>query len=234
MPRPGRARRRPGVGDPGDDRAALDRAGDRLPLAARPRGRAHRRRRRPGALRRPLAGQAAAMRAHAVRLPRDLLPAAWGSARRAVAAELAPGWPRTSRPAGWPTTGRRGSTPPRPRCSAASPTAAALPAPDAPRGGARARMGRIAWPRTGLRRPSRSPPGAPRLGVEALVVRGRNGGHWRISRPRVDVDAALAGEEPVRCPPGRGTPRWSPPGSRRSAPGRPPTSSGGSAAPPAP
>ena len=96
-------------------------AADRLPLAVGAGRRAHRRRRRPGAVRRPQPGQAARDAAHPVRLPAR--PAA-----RGVGERLGPGRGRAPGPAGQgrrggrasPPTARPGSTPP------SSPTLAQL------------------------------------------------------------------------------------------------------------
>ena len=77
-------------------------------------------------------------------------------------------------------------------------------------------------------------PVAPRLmtilGAQGRVVRPRNTGHWRVSRPTwAPMDRWLGGRW-CPCRPGPGTPCWSAAGSRRSVRGRSRTSGGGSAA----
>ena len=122
---PGARLRRPGRRDRGDDGAPRHRAGDRLPLAARPRRRPHGRRRRPGVLRAsaawssswPCAAPSSSSRATCCRRR--------GGARRPGSPPSSgPGWPRTSSGAGSPTTAPRGSTGRAPPCSPGWPTAA--------------------------------------------------------------------------------------------------------------
>ena len=145
-----------------------------------------RRRRRPGAVRRPHPGQAARDAAHPVRLPAR--PAAGGLGERR------PGWPTRRAPAG---QGRRAGglaadgdglarrRPARP-CSTCWPAAAA-----AHRAASCASaLPELAGTRRD-RRPARSGAAtsrsAPRvltqLGAAATIVRGRNAGHWRPPGP---------------------------------------------------
>ena len=49
-----------------------------------------------------------------------------------------------------------------------------------------------------------SPRVLTQLGVEALITRGRNGGHWRISRPQWTSMAAWLGDVPEPWPAAEG------------------------------
>ena len=138
-----------------------------------------------------------AMRRTLFVFPRDLLPAAWGSASaRVAAAPSRPGWPR------------RSSGP-------ASPTTASAWLDDGARRGARAAgdgapMG--ARPRRSASRVpgSRSGRRPRRLGVDATAgcsptsappatsCAGPNTRHWRLSRPRWTADGGLAGGAAAR------------------------------------
>ena len=82
-------------------------------------------------------------------------------------------------------------------------------------------------------------PIAPRvltqLGVEAKIVRGRNGGHWRTARPQWTAMATWLGRGAGAGQGARGVRRAGPPLARApSGPAPRPTSSGGSARPRAP
>ena len=161
--------------------------------------------------------------------PRDLLPAAWGSASARVAAQLrtrlakdvAGGGARRRR--GGLARRRRGR-----RARPASPTAPRCP----PRRSA-SEVPELAGPDRAGRGQGYGGnfPIAPRvltqLGVEALIVRGRNGGHWRISRPPWTPMEAWLGEAPAPLPGREGyaelVRRWL----ATFGPAPPPTSSGG-------
>jgi Winged helix DNA-binding domain len=142
-----------------------------------------------------------AMRRTLFVFPRDLLPAVWGSSSARTAPTLAARFAKelelaqfTSDGAAWLEAARRGVLD---RLADGSELTAAelreqVPelqgrievAPDKPYGG--------------------SFPVSPRvltqLGVEARIVRGRNGGHWRVSRPQWTSMEAWLGEQPVAWP----------------------------------
>ena len=68
-------------------------------------------------------------------------------------------------------------------------------------------------------RPDRPAGAHPARGVEGAIVRGRNDGHWRISRPPLDADGPVAGRRTRRAGPARtGTPSWCAAGWPPSAP----------------
>ena len=232
------AGRRPRGGDARDDRAPRDRAADGPPLRCGARRRAARRRRRAGPLRRPLPGQAAGDAAHALRVPARPPARGLGSAqragRRAGAAQDRQGRRgrgHRRRRRGVAATASAGDCA---RCSPPCPTAC-----PPRRSGSRwptstARSRRLRAPSGAARCPSRRgcSPGWARAGD---IVRGRNAGHWRISRPAWTTDGGVARRAGGRrCRRPRATPSWSAAGCGRSAPAPRPTSSGGSGRPRAP
>ena len=184
----------PGRRDPGDDRAARDRGAERLPLAVGAGRRAHRRRRRPGAVRRPQPGQAARDAPHPVRVP------ARPAARRRGGAPR-PGSPGAHRVRLAKDVELGGL---------ADDGAAWLDAAEAATlahlaDGAElsAQQLREQVPELAGRvevSPGKSYGGsfplAPRvltqLGVEAKIVRGSNAGHWRTARPQWTATGDLA------------------------------------------
>ena len=131
-----------------------------------------------------------AMRRTLFVFPRDLLPAAWGSASARVAGSERRGSPRTWRRPASPPTATRGSTRARARVLAHL--------EEHPDGLAARDLGRCPRARHARRptRPARcgtTPRLLTHLGLTADLVRGRNGGHWRISRPVWTSMARLAG-----------------------------------------
>ena len=231
---PARPLRRPGRRDRGDDGAPRDRAGDRLPLPAGPRRRADDRRRRPRALRpsapssssSPCGAPSSSSRATSWRRP-------GGARRRGSPASSARGWPRRSSRAGSPTTAPPGSTGVRgragparrrqralgrPLCASSCPSSTA--ASTSPSARPTAPTCRIA-PRV-----------LTQLGVEGLLARGRNGGHWRdlAARSGRRWRPGWATYPSRRGRPTRAGPSWSAVGCGPSGRAPRPTSSGGSAA----
>ena len=156
----------------------------------RPGRRAERRRRRPGAVRRPQPGQAAGDAAHPLRLPAR--PAARRLGERlgpGRASARAPGSPRRSSRAGSPPTVRPGSTPPGAAALARLADGSAALRPAAARAGARARRHGSTPRRQQVGRPtcrSRrgcSPSSASRGGSSAAATPGTGGPRAR-SGPR--------------------------------------------------
>ena len=198
-------RRRRGGGHPGGGGAPRHRAGHRPPRRGGPHRRRVGGRRRPGALRRPRAGQAARDAPDPLRLPAG--PAAGrlgerlrpGRRDRAQADRRQRGGRRR-----WPTTATRGSPP-------GGSEVLDLLAADGALGAQQLRERLPALdvkvavsPR--LASGAAPIPIAPRvlgwLGARAEIVRGVNGGHWRISRPRWTPMADWLGES--RRPAARG------------------------------
>ena len=149
-----------------------------------------------------------------------------GAARR-------PGWPRSERarlakdvePAGLADDGEPGSTP---RAAASSPargrrradraSSCASRCPSSPAGRPVARASGTAA------RPDRAA-GAHPARRRGEIVRGRNAGHWRTSRPRWTRWRTGWASVPSRSTQPRGTPSWSAAGCGPSAPAPRPTSS---------
>lgn len=142
-----------------------------------------------------------AMRRTLFVFPRDLLPAVWGSASARIAPALATRFAKELEIAGFTPDGASWLEAARRAVIARLADGSELSAaelreqvvelqgrvelsPDKPYGG--------------------SFPVSPRvltqLGVEAQIVRGRNGGHWRVSRPQWTAMASWLGEVPTAWP----------------------------------
>jgi hypothetical protein len=142
-----------------------------------------------------------AMRRTLFVFPRELLPAAWGSASARVAAQLRTRLAKEVQAAGLAKDGAAWLDAAEAAVLARLADGAALPAQTL-REEVPELQGRIEL--AADKAYGGSFPIAPRvlsqLGVEALVVRGRNGGHWRISRPQWTSMRSWLGEEPVPLP----------------------------------
>ena len=177
-----------------------------------------------------------AMRRTLFVFPRDLLPAAWGSASARVAAQLRARLAKDVEGAGLAADGAAWLDA---TCEAVRTRLARRFRPvraGAARGGPRARRAARDGPRQVLRRqlPDRAAGAEPGSRREAHIVRGRNGGHWRTSRPLWTLMREWLGRSPVPRQARRRVRRpWSPAGWPPSGPAPAPTCSGGSAAPPA-
>ena len=146
-----------------------------------------------------------AMRRTLFVFPRDLLPAAWGSASARVAAQLAPRLAREVEQGGVAADGAAWLD--------AARTAVVARLADGGELGAQALREEV--PELAVRLDlaagkdyGGSSPIAPRvlsqLGVEGLVVRGHNAGHWRTSRPLWTSMSAWLGEDPEPLDPESG------------------------------
>lgn len=142
-----------------------------------------------------------AMRRTLFVFPRELLPAAWGSASARVATQLRARLAKEVQAAGLAEDGAAWLDAAEAAVLARLAGGSALPAQTL-REEVPELQGRIELAMD--KAYGGSFPIAPRvlsqLGVEALVVRGRNGGHWRISRPQWTSMSAWLGEEPVPLP----------------------------------
>ena len=142
-----------------------------------------------------------AMRRTLFVFPRELLPAAWGSASARVAAQLRTRLAKEVQAAGLAEDGAAWLEAAEAAVVARLADGSALPAQTL-REEVPELQGRVEL--AADKAYGGSFPVAPRvlsqLGVEALVVRGRNGGHWRISRPQWTSMSAWLGEEPVPLP----------------------------------
>jgi hypothetical protein len=142
-----------------------------------------------------------AMRRTLFVFPRELLPAAWGSASARVAAQLRTRLAKEVQSAGLTDDGAAWLDAAEAAVLARLADGAALPAQTL-REEVPELQGRIELATD--KAYGGSFPIAPRvlsqLGVEALVVRGRNGGHWRISRPQWTSMREWLGEEPKPMP----------------------------------
>jgi hypothetical protein len=142
-----------------------------------------------------------AMRRTLFVFPRELLPAAWGSASARVAAQLRTRLAKEVQRAGLADDGAAWLDAAEAAVLARLADGSALPAQTL-REEVPELQGRIEL--AADKAYGGSFPIAPRvlsqLGVEALVVRGRNGGHWRISRPQWTSMKAWLGEEPEPLP----------------------------------
>lgn len=142
-----------------------------------------------------------AMRRTLFVFPRELLPAAWGSASARVAAQLRSRLVKEVQAAGLADDGAAWLDAAEAGVLARLADGSALPAQTL-REEVPELQGRIEL--AAGKAYGGTFPIAPRvlgqLGVEALIVRGRNGGHWRISRPQWTSMRAWLGEEPVPLP----------------------------------
>ncbi len=142
-----------------------------------------------------------AMRRTLFVFPRELLPAAWGSASARVAAQLRTRLVKEVQAAGLADDGAAWLDAAEAAVLARLADGSALPAQTL-REEVPELQGRIEL--AADKAYGGTFPIAPRvlgqLGVEALIVRGRNGGHWRISRPQWTSMRAWLGEEPVPLP----------------------------------
>jgi hypothetical protein len=142
-----------------------------------------------------------AMRRTLFVFPRELLPAAWGSASARVAAQLRARLAKEVQAAGLADDGVAWLDAAEAAVLSRLADGSALPAQTL-REEVPELQGRIEL--AAGKAYGGSFPIAPRvlgqLGVEALIVRGRNGGHWRISRPQWTSMRAWLGEEPVPLP----------------------------------
>jgi hypothetical protein len=146
-----------------------------------------------------------AMRRTLFVFPRDLLPAAWGSASARVAAQQRARLVKDVQQAGIAEDGAawldRACAAVLERLADGSSLSAQELREDVPELAGRIEMA-----------PGKSyganVPIAPRvltqLGVEAATVRGRNAGHWRLSRPMWTLMGGWLGEEPVAWKPAEG------------------------------
>lgn len=146
-----------------------------------------------------------AMRRTLFVFPRDLLPAAWGSASARVAAQLRPRLVKEVHAAGIADDGAawldRACAAVLERLGDGSSLSAQELREEVPEIAGRLDLS-----------PGKSyganVPVAPRvltqLGVEAATVRGSNAGHWRLSRPRWTLMRGWLGEEPVPWKPEEG------------------------------
>lgn len=138
-----------------------------------------------------------AMRRTLFAFPRDLLPAAWGSASARVAAteaaRLARDLERSGVAADGPAWLRQAAAAVVDHLSGGAELDAAGVRAAVPQAGGRIRQGSGRW--------SAEAHLTPRLltvlGARADLVRGHNAGHWRISRPQWTATTAWLGAEPA-------------------------------------
>jgi hypothetical protein len=146
-----------------------------------------------------------AMRRTVFVFPRDLLPAAWGSSSARVAAQLRPRLAKDVEQGGLADDGAawvdRACAAVVARLADGSELSA-----KALREGLPALEGRIdiAVGKSYGANVAMAPRVLTQLGVEALLARGRNGGHWRVSRPQWTSMAAWLGEVPEPWKPHEG------------------------------
>jgi hypothetical protein len=139
-----------------------------------------------------------AMRRTVFVFPRDLLPAAWGSASARVAAQLRPRLVKEVERGGLAEDGAawldRACAAVLDRLADGAELSAAALREELPELAGRIDLavGKAYGANVAI-----SPRVLTQLGVEARIARGRNGGHWRISRPQWTSMAAWLGEEPV-------------------------------------
>ncbi len=135
-----------------------------------------------------------AMRRTVFVFPRDLLPAAWGSTSARVAAQLRPRLAKDVEAGGIADDGAawvdRACAAVLARLADGSELSAKALREELPEleGRIDVAVGKAYGANVAM-----SPRVLTQLGVEGLITRGRNGGHWRISRPAVDVHGGLAG-----------------------------------------
>jgi hypothetical protein len=137
-----------------------------------------------------------AMRRTVFVFPRDLLPAAWGSSSARVAAQLRPRLAKDVEQGGLADDGAawvdRACAAVVARLADGSELSAQALREELPEleGRIDLAVGKAYGANVAM-----SPRVLSQLGVEALITRGRNGGHWRISRPQWTSMAAWLGDE---------------------------------------
>ena len=135
-----------------------------------------------------------AMRRTVFVFPRDLLPAAWGSSSARVAAQLRPRLAKDVERGGLAADGAawvdRACAAVLDRLADGSELSAKALREELPEleGRIDIAVGKAYGANVAM-----SPRVLSQLGVEGLITRGRNGGHWRISRPQWTSMARLAG-----------------------------------------
>jgi hypothetical protein len=142
-----------------------------------------------------------AMRRTVFVFPRDLLPAAWGSSSARVAAQLRPRLAKDVERGGLADDGAawvdRACAAVVARLAEGGELSAKALREELPEleGRVDLAVGKAYGANVAL-----SPRVLSQLGVEALIARGRNGGHWRISRPQWTSMAAWLGDVPAPWP----------------------------------
>jgi hypothetical protein len=142
-----------------------------------------------------------AMRRTVFVFPRDLLPAAWGSSSARVAAQLRPRLAKDVEQGGLADDGAawvdRACAAVVARLADGSELSAKALREQLPEleGRVDVAVGKAYGANVAM-----SPRVLTQLGVEALVTRGRNGGHWRISRPQWTSMATWLGQVPEPWP----------------------------------
>jgi hypothetical protein len=142
-----------------------------------------------------------AMRRTVFVFPRDLLPAAWGSSSARVAAQLRPRLAKDVEQGGLADDGAawvdRACAAVIARLADGSELSAKALREELPEleGRVDLAVGKPYGANVAM-----SPRVLSQLGVEALVTRGRNGGHWRISRPQWTAMRTWLGEVPEPWP----------------------------------
>ena len=147
-----------------------------------------------------------AMRRTVFVFPRDLLPAAWGSSSARVAAQLRPRLAKDVEQGGLAPDGAawvdRACAAVLERLADGSELSAKALREELPdlEGRVDVAVGKAYGANVAM-----APRVLTQLGVEAHVARGRNGGHWRVSRPQwTSMRAWLGGEVPAPWKPGEG------------------------------
>jgi ribosomal protein S25 len=138
-----------------------------------------------------------AMRRTLFVFPRDLLPAAWGSASARVAAQLEARLAKEVEAAGHAADGRAWLDDMRAGVRAALAGGTALTAQEVRKAvpALEARLD-LAVGKKYAANVSIAPRVLTQLGVEGTVVRGENAGHWRLSKPRWTLMSDWLGEVP--------------------------------------
>jgi hypothetical protein len=146
-----------------------------------------------------------AMRRTVFVFPRDLLPAVWGSASARVAAQLRPRLAKQVEQGGLADDGAawvdRACAAVLARLADGSELSAQALREELPEleGRVDLAVGKAYGGNVAM-----APRVLTQLGVEALIARGRNAGHWRISRPQWTSMAAWLGEVPAPWPEAEG------------------------------
>ena len=146
-----------------------------------------------------------AMRRTVFVFPRDLLPAAWGSTSARVAAQIRPRLAKDVEAGGLAEDGAawvdRACAAVVARLADGSELSAKALREQLPEleGRIDVAVGKAYGANVAM-----SPRVLTQLGVEALITRGRNGGHWRISRPQWTSMAAWLGDVPEPWPAAEG------------------------------